>query len=163
MPLGTLGSLSTVGASLDAGLVLGWGPSETVPQDDAAAVWVRLPALTPGVAGYSLQGVLKTSFGDGNLLRFERNGRGVHALLFNNVALKLFGITLPPGVVLDFVSSPTPARGAAPAAATWAGTWATCPRRRRDGVVDRARHPWRRSPIAAPACRGAPPCIPRRR
>lgn len=110
MPLGTLGSLSTVGASLDAGLVLGWGPSETVPQDDAAAVWVRLPALTPGVAGYSLQGVLKTSFGDSNLLRFERQGHGVYALLLNNVALKLFGITLPPGVVLDFVLFADPGR-----------------------------------------------------
>jgi hypothetical protein len=104
LPLGSLGSLSTVQVSLDAGLLLGWGPGETVPQDDAVAVWVKLPALTPGVAGYSLQGVLKTTFGEGNLLRFSRTGgRDVYSLLFNNVALKLFGITLPPGVVLDFV------------------------------------------------------------
>ncbi|HEY0019095.1 MAG TPA: hypothetical protein VGC13_22535 [Longimicrobium sp.] len=113
MPLGTLGSLATAGASLDAGVVLGWGPGDTVPQDDAAAVWVKLPALTPGVAGYSFQGVLKTTFGDGNLMRFPRGGRGVYALLFNNVALTLFGITLPPGVVLDFVLFADPGEGAA--------------------------------------------------
>src|SRR6185436_5935644 len=90
LPLGSLGSLSTVQVSLDAGLILGWGPSDTVPQDDAVALWVRLPALTPGVAGYSLQGVLKTSFGEGNLFRFNRQGgRPVYSLLFNNVALKL--------------------------------------------------------------------------
>jgi len=113
LPLGSLGSLSTVQVSLDAGLVLGWGPSDTVPQDDAVAVWVRLPALTPGVAGYSLQGVLKTSFGEGNLFRFTRDGgRSVYSLLFNNVALKLFGFTLPPGVVLDFVLFADP--GASP-------------------------------------------------
>jgi hypothetical protein len=114
LPLGSLGSLSTVQVSLDAGLLLGWGPSDTVPQDDAAAVWVRLPALTPGIAGYSLQGVLKTSFGEGNLFRFQRaSGRDVYSLLFNNVALKLFGFTLPPGVVLDFVlfADPGPAPG----------------------------------------------------
>jgi hypothetical protein len=101
-PLGSLGALSDV-ASLTARLVLGWGPSRLVPGADAAAVLVQLPALSAGYGSFNLQGFLKTTFGDANLLRVELPGRSVYAVLFNNIKLSILGFPVPPGVVVDFL------------------------------------------------------------
>ena len=70
LPLGSLGALSDVHASLDAWLVLGkLGPSAYTPDDDGAGVFVQLPALSAGALGFNLEGLLKTTFGDANLMR----------------------------------------------------------------------------------------------
>jgi hypothetical protein len=109
MPLGSLGSLSNVHAGLVAQLYLAWGPSTMVPENDGAAVLVQLPQAMAGYKGFNLQGILKTTFGDGNLLKVDlpnENGVGtfpVYAILFNNVALSIFGYTFPPGLVVDFL------------------------------------------------------------
>jgi hypothetical protein len=103
LPLGSLGALADVHASLDAALVLGWGPSTYVPDDDGAGIFVQLPALSAGAFGFNLQGLLKTTFGDANLMHIELDDRSVYVLLFNNVALSLLGLRFPPRVIVDFL------------------------------------------------------------
>lgn len=108
LPMGTLGALSSVGVSFDARLMLAWGESETVPENDAAALFVQLPAVTPGIKGMSLQGVISVGFGYATLAKLAtKTAQGgeleAYTILFNNVALKLMGFTLPPGVMLDFI------------------------------------------------------------
>lgn len=104
LPLGSLGALSDVHASIDASLVLGWGPSPTTPDADAAAVLVQLPSLSAGAFGFNLEGLLKTTFGDANLMHVTPHGKApVYVLLFNNVALSLLGLKLPPRVITDFI------------------------------------------------------------
>lgn len=102
--LGTLGSLSSVHTGITASMILGWGPSPTVPDNDAAAVLVQLPSLSAGYQGFDLQGILKTKFGDANLLKVDLDeGRIVYALLFDNIQLSVFGFNFPPGVLVDFL------------------------------------------------------------
>ncbi|MDT5295767.1 MAG: hypothetical protein QOJ76_2647 [Acidobacteriota bacterium] len=110
LPLGSLGALSSVHISLDAHVILGWGASAAVPDNDAVALFVRLPAVTPGFKGFNLQGVISTKFGDANLVRLDK----VYAILFNNVALTVAGFQLPPGVVLDFILFADPKEGSKP-------------------------------------------------
>jgi hypothetical protein len=106
LPLGTLGSLSNIHGGLLAKLLLAWGPSQIVPEADAAAVLVQLPEAMVGYGGFDLQGILKTTFGDANLLKVDlSDGTGVnpvYAILFNNIQLSIFGFSFPPGVLIDF-------------------------------------------------------------
>jgi hypothetical protein len=112
LSLGTLGSLSNLHGGISAKLYLGWGPSPLTPDDDAAAVLVQLPQLGGGYGSFQLQGILKLVFGDANLLHVDLDdGSTVYAILFNNIALSLFGFTFPPGVMTDFLlfaGSPQP-------------------------------------------------------
>lgn len=105
LPLGSLGSLSSVHVAFDAHITVGWGPSPVMKDWDAVNMSVQLPELTPGFKGMSLQGVLKTTFGSANLLHMKYDkgseSKWLYALAFNNVQLSLFGIGLPPGVMLD--------------------------------------------------------------
>ena len=104
LPLGSLGSLSGVHAGLTASFYLGWGPSSYIPDNDAAAIFIKLPALDAGYKGFDLQGVLKTTFGDANLTRVNiSESEYVYALMFNNIALSVFGFSFPPGVMVNFV------------------------------------------------------------
>jgi hypothetical protein len=65
---------------------------------------VQLPQLGGGYGSFELQGILKTVFGDANLMRVDLDdGRVVYAILFNNIALSVFGFTFPPGVMIDFM------------------------------------------------------------
>jgi hypothetical protein len=115
LPLGSLGSLSDVGVGIMAKLLLAWGPSQVVPDNDGAAVLVQLPALTAGLFGFTLQGILQTTFGDANLLKVDLDsGEAVYAILFNNIKLSVFGFSFPPGLVVDFtLFAGTPESGAA--------------------------------------------------
>jgi hypothetical protein len=108
--LGSLGSMSDNQAGIAAKLLLGWGPSATTPDADAAGLLVQLPHLGGGVAGFSLEGLLTTRFGDANLLRAEvptdppgTTTETVYALLFNNVQLSFMGYAYPPGLLVDFL------------------------------------------------------------
>jgi hypothetical protein len=109
--LGSLGSMSDDGAGIAAKLLLGWGPSANVPDNDAAGLLVQLPHLGGGVAGFSLEGLLTTRFGDANLLRVSvpvgappsTATETVYALLFNNVQLSFLGTAYPPGLLVDFL------------------------------------------------------------
>lgn len=102
--LGSLGSLSSVHGDISAKLILGWGPSPTIPDADAAAVMVQLPQLSAGYQGFNLQGLLKTTFGDANLLKVELDhGAIVYAMVLNNIQFSVFGYTFPPGVMADFL------------------------------------------------------------
>jgi hypothetical protein len=103
LPLGSLGSLSDEHAGIMASLLIGWGPSPVVPGSDAAAVMVQLPQLSAGYQGFNLQGILKTVFGDANMLKVDLPDGPVYAILFSNVQLSVFGYTFPPGVLIDFM------------------------------------------------------------
>ncbi|MEP7218655.1 MAG: hypothetical protein ABI876_07040, partial [Bacteroidota bacterium] len=100
LPLGSLGSLSSIHAGLDAHLVVGWGAGGTVPDDDALCVAIVLPQLTPGFKGFTLQGILQTTFGTCNMMKVAGDR---YLLAFNNVALKVFTFTLPPGYIVDLL------------------------------------------------------------
>lgn len=102
--LGSLGSLSSVHGGISAKLLLGWGPSPTAPDADAAAVMIQLPQLSAGYSGFNLQGLLKTTFGDANLLKVDLDAGGVvYAIMLNNIQLSVFGYTFPPGVMVNFL------------------------------------------------------------
>jgi hypothetical protein len=101
--LGSLGSLSDVQAGITAKLLLGWGPSPVTPDNDAASILVQLPQLSAGAAGFNLEGILTTQFGDANLVKVERHEGALYAVLFNNVQLSVFGYSFPPGVLIDFL------------------------------------------------------------
>lgn len=103
LPLGSLGSLSDVHAGIMARLLLGWGPSPLVPDADAAAVLVQLPQLSAGYGGFNLQGILKTTFGDANLLKVDLETGPVYAMFFSNIKLSLLGFSFPPGYLINFV------------------------------------------------------------
>lgn len=102
LPLGSLGALSSANVELSASLYVGWGPSALTPANDAAALLVKLPQLSGGYGGFTLQGVLKLTYGDANLLQVDvKPNERVYALLFSNIQLSLFGFTFPPGVLVD--------------------------------------------------------------
>jgi hypothetical protein len=104
LSLGSLGSLSNLHGGISAKLLLAWGPSPLIPDDDAAAVLVQSPQLGGGYGSFDLEGILKVVFGDANLLRVELDrGRAVYAILFNNIALSVLGYTFPPGILIDFM------------------------------------------------------------
>jgi hypothetical protein len=103
LPLGSLGALADAHASIDASLVVAWGPSTYTPDDDGAALFVQLPQVTAGAFGFNLQGLLKTTFGDANLGLVKAKTGPAYVLMLNNVALSVLGITLPPKVITDFI------------------------------------------------------------
>ncbi len=103
LSLGTLGALADVHASLDAALIVAWGPSTYTPENDGAALFIQLPQVSAGAFGFNLQGLLKTTFGDANLGLVMAKSGPAYVLLFNNVALSVLGITLPPKVITDFI------------------------------------------------------------
>lgn len=102
LPLGSLGTLSDVTVGITAKLILAWGPSSLVPDNDAAAVLVQLPEVFAGAGGFSLEGILRTTFGDANLLKVDVDGP-VYAILFNNIKFSVLGYSFPPGLLIDFV------------------------------------------------------------
>ena len=77
---------------------------------------MQLPSLSAGYQGFDLQGFVKTKFGDSNMLMVpvERDGKEstVYALSFDNVQLSVFGFSLPPGVLIDFLLFSGAAAGA---------------------------------------------------
>lgn len=118
LPLGSLGSLSSVNVGLSASLYVGWGPSPLSPSEDAASVMIKLPQLSGGYGGFTLQGILKLTYGDANLLQVDvASNEMVYAMLFSNIQLSLFGYTFPPGLLVDalvFAGEPqsgTPSNG----------------------------------------------------
>jgi hypothetical protein len=109
LPLGSLGGLADAHAALGASLVLGWGPSTYTPGDDGAAVLLQLPQMSGGVLGFDLQGLITTTFGDANLMRVALPAGPVYVILFNNVAISVLGIRLPPQVITSFILFAGPA------------------------------------------------------
>jgi len=103
LPLGSLGALADAHASLDASLIVAWGASTFTPDDDGAALFVQMPQVTAGAFGFNLQGLLKTTFTEANLGLVQTTSGPAYVLLFNNVALSVLGITLPPKVLTDFI------------------------------------------------------------
>lgn len=103
LPLGALGALADAHASLDASLIVAWGASTYTPDDDGVALFVQLPQVTAGAFGFNLQGLLKTTFSAANLGLVKTKNGPAYVLMFNNVALSVFGITLPPKVLADFI------------------------------------------------------------
>ncbi|WP_148294287.1 hypothetical protein [Azospirillum sp. B506] len=103
LPLGTLGALSSIQATLTAGFYLGWGPSAVVPGSDAVSVWIKMPQLTAGSQGITLQGILSVVFGDANLVAVPVDGEAVYALMLSNVQISLFGYKFPPGIMINFL------------------------------------------------------------
>ncbi len=103
MPLGSLGALGA-SVKLNAKVILGWGPSTTAPDNDAAALFIQLPQLSAGADGFELEGILKTTFGDASLLKVDLEAQQtVYGFLFNNIQLSAFGYRFPPGVLVDFL------------------------------------------------------------
>jgi hypothetical protein len=104
LPMGSLGGLADAHASLEATMILAWGPSTFSTDDDGIGVFVALPFVSAGAFGFELQGLLKTTFGDANLARVTpKGGEPTYVVLFNNIALSLLGLRFPPRVITDFI------------------------------------------------------------
>ena len=102
--IGSLGELSGVHAALTAEMRLGWGPLETTPDADGAVMTVQLPGASGGFKDFNVQGMLQLVFGDANLLPVTYGEAAtVYAILFNNVALSVMGVKLPPKVISDLI------------------------------------------------------------
>ncbi len=112
MPLGSLGSLSEVTVGISAKLLIGWGPSNVIPDNDAAVILVQLPEVFGGAGGFALEGILRTTFGDANLLKVDVNGP-VYAILFSNIKFSVLGYSFPPGILIDFILFAGPPQGGA--------------------------------------------------
>lgn len=114
--IGSLGELSSVHAGLAAELRLCWGPRATIPDADGVLLTIQLPGVSAGFKDMNVQGFLKLVFGDANLMQVPYDGNSggtagvVYALLFNNVALSVMGIKLPPKVVSDLIMFSDPAQ-----------------------------------------------------
>jgi hypothetical protein len=93
-------------------LLIGWGPSNVIPDNDAAVILVQLPAVFGGAGGFALEGILRTTFGDANLLKVDIDGP-VYAILFSNIKFSVLGYSFPPGVLIDFVIFAGPPQGGA--------------------------------------------------
>lgn len=115
MLIGSLGELSGVHAGLSAEMRLAWGPRATTADADGALVTIQLPGASGGFRDLNVQGMLKLVFGDANLMQVPyTDGQGkttnVFVVLFNNVALSVMGINLPPKVVSDLILFSDPAQ-----------------------------------------------------
>lgn len=103
--MGTPGALVSE-AGFESRMLLAWSP-ETLSNDKrfTAFVGLQLPGAAPGAKLISLQGVLKLSIGNLQLIRQEIAGGGAKAfnLKLTNVGLKFLGIVkLPPGATINF-------------------------------------------------------------
>jgi hypothetical protein len=112
--IGSLGELSGVHAGLTAEMRLGWGPLDTTPDADGALVTIQLPGASGGFGSLNVQGFLQLVFGEANLLQVQYTPKSgppvpVYAILFNNVALSVMGIKLPPKVISDLILFSDPA------------------------------------------------------
>lgn len=113
--IGSLGELSGVHAGLAAEMRLAWGPRATIADADGALLTIQLPGASGGFKDLNVQGMLALVFGDANLMQVPyTDGDGkttnVFVVLFNNVALSVMGIKLPPKVVSDLILFSDPAR-----------------------------------------------------
>jgi len=107
--IGSLGELSGVHAGLAAEMRLAWGPRATTADADGALLTIQLPGASGGFKDLNVQGMLKLVFGDANLMQVPYKDGKVFVVLFNNVALSVMGITLPPKVVSDLILFSDPA------------------------------------------------------
>tara|TARA_R110000868_G_scaffold119310_6_gene316003 strand:+ start:11297 stop:15019 length:3723 start_codon:yes stop_codon:yes gene_type:complete len=113
LPMGSLGSLADAHASIDAYMLMSWGPSDATPDNDGASLFIQLPEASVGVLGFDLEGIVKTVFGDANLMKVPlEDDSFVYVLLFNNVAISILGIKMPPKVITDFIVFGDPLDGA---------------------------------------------------
>ena len=112
--IGSLGELSGVHAGLAAEMRLAWGPRATIADADGALLTIQLPGASGGFEGLNVQGMLQLVFGDANLMQVPYTDDGettnVFVVLFNNVALSVIGIKLPPKVVSDLILFSDPAQ-----------------------------------------------------
>lgn len=112
--IGSLGELSGVHAGLAAELRLAWGPRATIADADGALLTIQLPGASGGFKGLNVQGMLQLEFGDANLMQVpytsDDETTNVFVVLFNNVALSVIGIKLPPKVVSDLILFSDPAQ-----------------------------------------------------
>ncbi len=103
--MGTPGALVS-GAGFESRMLLAWSP-QTLAADSTVAVFIglQLPGAAPGAKLLSLQGVLKVSIDNIQLLYQDVSGQGEKAfnLRLSNVGLKFLGIVkLPPGATINF-------------------------------------------------------------
>jgi hypothetical protein len=114
--IGSLGELSGVHAGLTAEMRLAWGPLDSTPDADGALVTIQLPGASGGFKDLNVQGMLQMVFGEANLMQvaYDPDHSGhpvpVYAILFNNVAISLMGIKLPPKVISDLILFSDPAK-----------------------------------------------------
>jgi hypothetical protein len=112
LPLGSLGALAEAHVSIDAHMIMTWGPSDATPDNDGVSLYIQLPEASAGISGFDLEGIVKTVFGDANLMKVSLdNDKYVYVLLFNNVGISILGIKFPPKVISDFVVFGDPSEG----------------------------------------------------
>lgn len=115
--MGTLGSLAS-SAGFNSTFMMAWSVGGT-----GAWAGVRLPGVNPQAPSFSLQGILKLNIGT-ILLEKATGTTGIAYLMkINNIALKLFSLSFPPGGNISFMLFGNPGTDAQPESLGWYGAY----------------------------------------
>ena len=114
--MGTLGALAAAGG-FKSNFMAVWG----VGKNNGAAAALKLPGVNTNSKMLSLQGVMKLDIAEIKLLKgaAEHQGEQPYLMLMNDIALKFFGIKLPPGGNIDFYLFGDPHVDAKPGSLGW--------------------------------------------
>jgi len=115
--MGTLGSLSTA-AGFNSTFMMAWNVG-------AKGAWagVKLPGVNPQAPSFSLQGILKLDIGSIVLQRATGTTGVAYIMKINNIALKLFSLSFPPGGNISMMLFGNPAVDARPESLGWYGAY----------------------------------------
>lgn len=115
--MGTLGSLAS-SAGFTSTFLMAWGVGAT-----GAWAGVQLPGVNPQAPSFSLQGVLKLDIGAIQLEKATGTTGTAYLMKINNIALKLFSLSFPPGGNISFMLFGNPAADAKPESLGWYGAY----------------------------------------
>jgi hypothetical protein len=116
--MGTLGSLAST-AGFTSTFMMAWSVGAT-----GAWAGVKLPGVNPQAPSFSLQGILKLNIG---LISLEKatptTSSTAYLMKINNIALKLFSLSFPPGGDISFMLFGNPGTDAQPESLGWYGAY----------------------------------------
>lgn len=115
--MGTLGSLSSA-AGFTSTFMMAWNVGAT-----GAWAGVKLPGVNPQAPSFSLQGILKLDIGSIILQKATGTIGVAYIMKINNIALKLFSLSFPPGGNISMMLFGNPGVDAKPESLGWYGAY----------------------------------------
>ncbi|MET1254987.1 hypothetical protein [Aliikangiella maris] len=113
--MGTLGSLAS-SAGFNTTFMIAWNVG-----GNGVSAGLKLPGVNPQAPALSLQGVLKLDIGSLSLSVADDNKS--YLMKLNNIALKVLGLSFPPGGNIGFFLFGNPATTAPPESLGWYGAY----------------------------------------
>lgn len=115
--MGTLGSLSSA-AGFTSTFMMAWNVG-----GKGAWAGVKLPGVNPQAPSFSLQGILKLDIGSIVLQKATGTTGVAYIMKINNIALKLFSLSFPPGGNISMMLFGNPGTDAKPESLGWYGAY----------------------------------------